>query len=968
MLRKTLKHPAILAYAVVAVLSVNVAAQPAAAPAAPVAPATLNRMFTEAETAFGAKEYNLAVEKIQELLKLLGNNKNAPLELLYFNIGLGYLLAEKYAEAEAAFTDCLKRFPKGEYASRAYLGVGRACVLQDTEEKKLRAIDALRIAAQDPKFRSEAGYWLGLVYSDLGRRDEAMVVFKSLMGSDIRSPQQTTAAVEVIALLADTGKLEDLIPYLDRLINQAGVRDALAWYTNQVIVRGDEMVASQEYGAALAIYRSVPPRSQIISTQKTALESQKRDIKILEARVLSDQDKPLAQRSAVASELLNNLKPAVELAEQALEIIEKKTDLDAALLMRRGRCLYYLDRHEEALVCFRTIRTKYPAAEDAQSAAYAEIVILNKLKAIDEIKALCDDFLRKYPDSPNAEQVGTLAGEVLVQSGDWEQVASFYRTLEKQFPESENLDRYTFFQGVALFQNADFKQSTPLFAKVLKNFPNSPLSENVLYYVAMSYFLSNDYKNTIQSIKKYLSDYPEGNYAGDLRYRLAFIDFNDKDVDQTNKIIKDLTSFLSDHPDDASAGSMLCLLGDTYKKKKSDKVDELARFEKQALEAYKKAVWSDSPDDVIQYALDSATTILQANKDWAALAALHSEFLQRKPENPFALMSATWVAKTKAREGKGAEATEMLATALKSRIGNPASEQVEFLIDELVKTLVPPRTKPADIDIDALDAQLIAVLTKAIGEQENATTNARLYFARARLAQLLRRTDKSDLYLRGIATINAKDPSVLSPALLAESGDILLKLGQLDEAEAMFRRLIDRYKEGMFADAGPVGLGYIALARKKPEEALRIFEDAMDNNPGMSRIKETTLGKLEAMIDLGQLDEATKFALEIAGDRMFRGESVGRAYILLGKVYRKQAEKADGVDERLELLKQAHATYQRVYIAYKSTPEVCAEAYYQAYETALELGDQTLASETLKTLQDDPKLQNTAAAKRAANK
>lgn len=949
----------------VSLLSANVSAQETAAI---VAPATLNRMFNEAETAFGAKEYDKAVEKIQELLKVLGDNKNAPLELLYFNIGLGYLLADKYPEAEAAFTDCLKRFPKGEYASRAYLGVGRACVLQDTEEKKLRAIEALRIAAQDPKFRSEAGYWLGQVYSDLGRRDEAMVVFKSLMGSDIRSPQQTTAAVEVIGLLADTGNLEDLISYLDRLINQAGVRDALAWYSNQVIVRGDEMVAAQEYGSALAIYRSVPPRSQIIETQKTALESQKRDIKILEARVLADQKKPLAQRSALASELLNSLKPAVELAEQALKVIEEKTDLDAALMMRRGRCLFYLDRHEEALVCFRSIRTKYPSAEDVQAAAYAEIVILNKLKAIDEIKVLCDNFLRKYPDSPNAEQVGTLAGEVLVQSGDWKQVASFYQNLEKQFPQSESLDRYTFFQGLALFQDAEFKQSTPLFARMLKNHPNSPLSENALYYVAMSYFLSNDYKNTIQSIKGYLSQYPEGRYAGDLRYRLAFIDFNDKDEDQTNKIIKDLTSFLSDFPDDDSAGSMLCLLGDTYKKKKSDKVDEIARFERQALEAYKKAVWSSSPDDVVQYALDSATSLLQGNRDWTAIAALHIEFLQRKPDSPLALMSASWVAKMKAREGKGVEAAEMLAGALKNRIGNPASEQVEFLIDELVKTLVPPRTKPADIDIDALDAQLIEVMTKAIGEQENATTNARLYFARARLAQLLRRNDKSDLYLRGIATINSKDPSVLSPALLAESGDILLKLGQLDEAEAMFQRLIDRYKEGMFADAGPVGLGYIALARKKPEEAFKIFEDAMDNNPGMSRIKETTLGKLEAMIDLGQLDEAEKFALEIVGDRMFRGESVGKAYILLGRVYRQRAEKVDGVEERLELLKTAHATYQRVYIAYKSTPDVCAEAYWQAYETLLELGNQTLADETLKALQNEPKLQNTPAAKRAANK
>ena len=897
-------------------------------------------------------------------MKGLGPIKDAPLELLYFNIGLGNLLGDRPAEAEAAFTDYLKRYPKGEYASRCYLGVGRACILQGTPEKKEKAVDALKLAAQDPKYRSEAGLWLGQVYIDLGKREEAMAVFKSLMGSDIRTPQQTTAAVEVIGLLADTGKLEDLILYLVRLSNQSGVRDALAWYANQVIVRGDQLVGAQAYEAALALYRSVPPRSQILEIQKTALESQRRDVKTLETRVAAEKTKPLNQRSN-ASDFLNNLRPAVELAEQALVSVDAKADLDAALLMRRGRCLYYLDRHEEALVCFRTLRTKYASSEDAKPAAYAEIVILNKLKNIPEIKALCDAYLRKYPDAENAEQVATLAGEVLVQSGNWAEVGSFYRGLEAKFPKSESLDRYTFFQGLALFQDAQFKESTPIFLKFLKDFPNSPLAENAYYYVAMSYFLSNEYKKTLASCKEYLSRFPDGRYAGDMRYRLAFIDFNDKDADQTDKIIRDLNAFLKDHPDDSSAGSMYCLLADTYKKKKSDKPDEIARFDKLAIENYKKAVWSDSPDDVIQYALDTATGLLQANKDWAGIAALHGEFLQRKPDSSLALLSATWVAKTKIREGKAAEASEMLANALKSRIGNPNSEQVEFLIDELVKTIV-PRKKPTEINIDEVDAQLVEVLTKAIGNQENATTNARLYYARARLAQMLRRADRSDLHLKGIATINAKDPSVLSPALLATSGDILLKLGNLDDAEAMFRRLVDRYKDGMFADAGPVGLGYIALARKQPDEALKIFENALTNNPGMSRFKETTLGKMQALIDLGQLDAAEKLALEVVGDKMFRGESAGKAYILLGKVYRKQAEKAATPEAKIDLLKKAYATYQRVTIAYQGTPEVCAEAYWQAHETANDMGDKTLADDTLKALLDHPKLKNTERYKKAS--
>jgi TolA-binding protein len=965
MMRKPQHLSALVACALVVLFSAGrVSAQ--AAPAIPgdfVSPATLIRLFKEADKAFAAKEYVKAVAKIEELLKALGTNKDAPLELLYFNIGLGNLLAEKPAEAEAGFTECLKRFPKGEYASRCYLGVGRACILQGTAEKKARAIDALKLAALDPRFRSEAGLWLGQVYLDLGKRDEAMLVFKSLMGSDIRSPAQTTAAVEVIGLLAD-GKLEDLILYLDRLINQSGVRDALAWYANQVIVRGDELVGEKKFDAALAIYRSIPPRDQILEVQKLALESQRKDVKTLEARVAAEQDLALNKRSN-ASELLGIMKPAVALAATALTAVEEKADLDAAILMRRGRCLYNLDRYEEALVCFRALRTKHGSTPDAKSAAYGEIVILNKLKDISQIKVLCDAFLQKYPNDENAEQVATLAGEVLVQSGDWKEVGKFYKNLEAKFPKSPSLDRFTFFQALSFFMDADFKESTPIFARFLKNFPDSELVENGVYYTAMSNFLSNNYKETLKSCKEYLTRFPDGRYAGDMRYRLAFIDFNDKDVDQSDKIIRDLTSFIIEHPNDASVGSMWCLVADTYKKKTAANADELGRFQQSAIDAYKKAVDSDSPDDVIQYALDSATAMLQAQKEWAQIAAMHSEFIKKKPDSALVLTSIGWIIKCLAREGKVDEAADIVANALQSKIGNPASEAVEYLIDELVKTLV-PRKKASEVDIDAVDAKLVGILNKAIAGKENATTNARIFYARARLAQALKRNDRADLYLKGIATINAKNPSILSPALLAVSGDILLKLGQLEEAQAMYQRLIDRYPDGMYADAGPVGLGYIALAKKKPADALKIFDEAIERSPGSSRLKETTLGKLEAMIEVGQLKEAEKLASETVGDKAFRGEAAGKANLLLARTYRKQSEQADGVDDKLEFLKKSFAIATRVYIASASSPEVCAEGYWQAYLTAVDLGNKENADKILKEFLANTKLQNTEAFKKAA--
>ncbi|MCX6867146.1 MAG: tetratricopeptide repeat protein [Verrucomicrobia bacterium] len=923
------------------------------------------------------QQYDTAITKIQELLKAIGANKDAPLELLYFNIGLANLLGNKLPEAETAFLDCIKRFPNNEFTSRCHLGIGRSLMLQDNAEKKQRAVGELALAMQDAKYRSEAGLWLGQLYMELKKPAEALKVFRNLMGSDVRSPQQTMAAVEIVGLLAEVGKIDDLVPYLDHLTHQAGVRDSLAWFSNQVVVRGDELVSKAEetigsplYETALSIYRAVPSRSYILETQTSALEGMRSKCKILEDRVAKEQSNTINQRSN-ASELVDVLKPFIKETETSLAAIEKITDFDAALLMRRGRCLVYLERNEEALLCFRTPRTQYPGAKEAESAAFAEIFIYNKLKDSTEIKDKCDLFLTKYPESERAAQVATLAGEILLQNGDWAEIGAFYRGLATKFPKAENLDSFVFYQGVAFFQAANFIESTPHFEKFLKDFPNSDKVETVLYYLAMSNFLSNKYKATLATCKEYLAKYPDGHYAGDMIYRLAFIDFNDKGDESAppekqaaykkkmaDKIISELSAFLTSHPDNLANGAMYCLMADTYRR--MNQIDA-------AIAAYQEAVKTDSLDDVIQYALDNATPLMQAKKDWEGIAKMHGDFITRKPESQLVILSTIWVVRALTYAGKSAEASEMLATNLKNRIADPASEQVESLIDELVKSFV-PRRKAKDIDIEPIDTQLVDLLNKIVVGLESATTNARIYYARARLAQMLKRNDLSDIYLKGIATSNAQDPKGLSPALLATSGDILLKNGDLEGAEAMYMRLADRYKDSMFSDAGPVGLGFVALARKDPEKALKIFDDAMDNNPGISRFKECTLGKLQALVEVEKYEAAEKLAEQIVSDKTFRGESAGKAYLLWGQAYRKQAAKSAAISPAVakDFLAKAHGVYQRVYTAYVSTPEICAEGYWQAYETLKELGDNTLANETLKTLATHPKLLKTKRSQDAA--
>jgi hypothetical protein len=180
----------------------------------------------------------------------------------------------------------------------------------------------------------------------------------------------------------------------------------------------------------------------------------------------------------------------------------------------------------------------------------------------------------------------------------------------------------------------------------------------------------------------------------------------------------------------------------------------------------------------------------------------------------------------------------------------------------------------------------------------------------------------------------------------------------------MFQRLADRYKDSVFSDAGPVGLGEIALARNEPEKAFKIFDDALVNNPGSSRFREATFGKLKALKALGKSEEAEKQALEIAGDRSFRGPMVGQAYIVLGDLLREKS-KSEPSDKGQETMKTAHGYYQRVYTAYQGYPEICAEAYYKAWETLKGIGNNDLAEKTLQNFLEHPKLKDTEYRKKA---
>lgn len=372
------------------------APSPSAPLIAPVAPVILNKLFDEAAKAFAANNYPEALGKLKELLRLCGDQPKYPIEMLMFNVGLAHLLGDHPAEAEKAFAECAKKFPQGEYTSRCHLGLGKAAIAQGGKEKQDLAIEELKKAAADPEFLTEASLALARIYLDRKDRTKARETLRPLTGAEIRTPQQATNALEVVSLLAENFQLDDLRPYLDHLLTQPGVLKSMAWFSNQMVVTGDAMVAAKKWDSALAIFRAIPERAKILQTQAGSLATQREELAALKER---------GGDPMKAAEAIQKAEAALKMNEEGQAAIEGLKDFDAALLMRCGQCCYYLSRSQEAAKAFAAIRKDYPGAKDAQAAAFSEIVLYQSVSDKAKVRELAEAFMSKYPQAAEMDKV-----------------------------------------------------------------------------------------------------------------------------------------------------------------------------------------------------------------------------------------------------------------------------------------------------------------------------------------------------------------------------------------------------------------------------------------------------------------------------------------------------------------------------------------------------------------------------------
>jgi len=921
------------------------AAPAAPAPAAPAKPGIdaaspdLQTAVTKAyEEGFGLMQDGKLKEALEKV-DFIKSKMNKPFPPVIFMEGACWFNLGDFAKSAAAFENYLKVYPSEKDVNAVKMGLGRAYLKLGKDDDGIKML--LEVAGV-PELKGEAGLLLAEHYKKAGNTEGALKILTSIIGDGVRTPEQIQAALMAADLYVVSGDTEKAASLLESVKGGGGTSGENVIQLNNIGLKlGDKMLEEKRFREALGAYQAVRRKSEVARLQKeriarlqTAIKTAKGGKEDLEAKLAGD--------------------------KTMLDELEKRTDYDASLFYRLGRCYFEMQRPWEAILAFDEIVKTFKDFPQRDKAMYGMIMANASLKRIARAQEECEKFIRDFPDSSEVGTISELFGMLSFQSGDLQKAADNFEKA-KGFPKADK-EHLMYLRGNVLFEMQRFQDAVTEFSILKKDFPNSTYLDDADYRVALAYFYQNDYKSTMKALESYIKTRPKGQYVVDAKYRLSFIKFQGGKVDEA---MQELIGLINESPNDPNIAQVYILLADGFSRKATTDAEHSEEDTKKALEGYMNGVKKAKTEDVLRYAMEQATELLQSMNRWAELAEMWQTYLKTHDKDPTVRLKAIyWIVRALIRDNKVDEARKLLGDNIRPFISNPANDQVEGLIQQLCGLLAPkkrraPRRAAAPAapvaeaakagaaaaeppkeaapaaapppSFDELEKQLATMITP---DPMTAVANIRVMFARAWLAKLMREPEKSEKIFSIMIEVAKADD--LSPLLLSIVGDNARKKGVLDKAEACYERLRTIFPDSEYADGAPVGLGEIHFSKGEYDQALKFFEEATSEKyQGSGRLLDATLGKAKTLLKLGKVEAAAKEYDQIARLKEWRS---GHAEALFGLGQCKEAQKD---------YNGAIAFYQRVFIAHQKDKDWMARAYLQSARCFLLLNKRVEATKTL---------------------
>jgi len=526
------------------------------------------RLWNEAETALGNKQYKAALDLFKRLegeADKAGLPEKAKAAVAFRQATCLFLMAgqskkaEDWAKVEDALKAFLAKYPRGTEdlldPSNNMRGVVRLSLIevyanQSKWDAALADLEALRrpspeIRAEDralsfvltakvleekAKGQSPAELKLALT--------QAMNLLKQVTAAGIGTSESREAANKLVEVYTKLGMVKEAEQLRAEIEAKGGgsptemvranaqrleIGDARFQAAEEV---SDERAREALYRQALASYQGTLRRAALARALGQAVESKQAEVDQL--------NRLYAKPDPAQQALIDKAKEEVEGFRKIQAEFTANKDYDAVIAYRIGLCLLELGRPWEAFVAFRDIFQNNPGFERISGAYYYYIDALRRIGRNEEAQKVSRDFLQRYPDAPEVAAIAVGLGEICMEEEEYDKAIEQFRWAKANVRNLDPQAQQEIDFGIvrALFSNLDWAKSRAALDEFLAKHPKSPARESALYMQGLTWFFEGRYRETKASLEKYAAEFPNGQYQADVLYRQGIVALNVQGPDE----------------------------------------------------------------------------------------------------------------------------------------------------------------------------------------------------------------------------------------------------------------------------------------------------------------------------------------------------------------------------------------------------------------------------------------------------
>jgi len=932
---------------------------------------------------FEGGKWEEAIKRFEEFLGMLteAEKQHEVNKVTYLALGECYFRLgkeENYKKAIGYWNEFIRRWAAEPMVIQVKSAISQTYMKMKQWETAAESWVQVEGMAKAPELLGMKEYALSgqaFCWKELKRPEDEITVLERMVYPDFGTPTSAEGAVRLMSLYAlkhdpaepaSVAFADKAVELLKKLQTKIHLVENLVALNSVAIKLGDELLEVHAYGKALEAYWTVRSRDVVAKMQRDRIAA----IALrMEQNIKGAGQDPIANQRA--RRMNEEIQPIFDEAKRILAQFEKVPDFMPSLYFRMARCHADMNKKWEAIVVFNQILEEFPQSPVRETVVFSRLAMYADLGIAERTYAFSDAYLKEFPAGPHAGETGYIKGITAMRKKDWFTAEQHFEAALKilgSLPEEQKKLYWT--EARYQLANARFLQNK--FPNAMRDFTafinefgavgggKGAFMEDAEYQLALCHLFTghyqkdpdkpNDADGAIERLQAYLQKWgARAGYASDAKYRLAVCRFAGYESELAVKECEEWMNLYAAGEKETLQPEVLALLGDARAALKQP-AEAAAAY----IQSYKH---KNVSEEVLVYSLFEAGKQLQKAGDWTKVEEIYTNFIKEKPEHPQAVTCIYWMGKAKAKLGKMEEAKALTVETLQKHLADPKREGCEMMLSQLAEwskrrpqttTIASSTTEGVPTKWDA-EAELDRLL-KPLQENASPLAQYRLRYAKGELYRIGRQSDKRTAIIAEIAE-QAK-PDDLSPHLLMECGDLLMARGEVDRAEALYRKLKEDFRKSERVDAGWVGLGDVAFARKDFAKAMELYTYAIDRLGAPWKLKEALIGQAKCNVELAAAEKSPEAATalyekakktfeEVASVREWRGESTALALYHIADI-----------QFRMKKFVEATAGWERITASQNKYPTWVARSYLRAADGYYYQGKNDQAQKKLRELFD----------------